>query len=133
MEYLAKEDNVLVRPAVREISSKATLKSSAVVESPIVADVTDITSLTNALKGAAVVVFAASASSKGGSAQAVDYIGVENVAKVCVQLKVPRLVVISRYCMLFCLPLSTLKTSLLAVQSPSRIRLDTSSLISSAE
>ena len=41
------------------------------------------------------MIFAASASSKGGSAQQVDYVGVENVAKECVRLGIPKLVVIS--------------------------------------
>ena len=41
------------------------------------------------------MIFAASASRKGGKAKEVDYIGVENVAKECVRLKVPKLVVIS--------------------------------------
>lgn len=58
-------------------------------------DVTKIETLESAIKGASAVIFAASASSKGGSAEKVDYIGVENTAKECVRLKVPRLVVIS--------------------------------------
>ena len=45
--------------------------------------------------GAKAVIFAASASKKGGSAEKVDFIGVENVARECVRLKIPRLVVIS--------------------------------------
>lgn len=58
-------------------------------------DVTKIDTLESALKGASAVIFAASASSKGGTAEKVDYLGVENTAKECVRLKVPRLVVIS--------------------------------------
>ena len=58
-------------------------------------DVTKIESLESAIKGASAVIFAASASSKGGTAEKVDYLGVENTAKECVRLKVPRLVVIS--------------------------------------
>lgn len=34
---------------------------------------------------------------KGGNAEAVDYQGVLNTAQACVELGVPRLVVISRY------------------------------------
>lgn len=34
---------------------------------------------------------------KGGKAEAVDYQGVLNTAQACVELGVPRLVVISRY------------------------------------
>lgn len=41
------------------------------------------------------MIFAASASRKGGRAEQVDYIGVKNVAEAAVRLKIPRLVVIS--------------------------------------
>ena len=58
-------------------------------------DVTKIETLESALKGSKAVIFAASASKSGGKADAVDYKGLENVAKECVRLKVPRLVVIS--------------------------------------
>jgi uncharacterized protein YbjT (DUF2867 family) len=57
--------------------------------------VTRIETLESALSGASAVVFAASASSKGGKASQVDFIGVENVAKECIRLQIPRLVVIS--------------------------------------
>lgn len=60
-----------------------------------IADVTKIDTLESVLKGASSVIFAASASRKGGNAEAVDYLGVSNVAKECVRLGVPRLVVIS--------------------------------------
>lgn len=63
--------------------------------STVAADVTRIETLEAALNGASAVIFAASASSKGGNAEKVDYLGVENVAKECVRLKVPKLVVIS--------------------------------------
>lgn len=62
---------------------------------PAQADVTKIDTLESAISGATTVVFAASASRNGGSAQQVDYAGVENVAKECVRLKIPRLVVVS--------------------------------------
>lgn len=60
-------------------------------------DVTDPASIQNLLSEHDVsgVVFAASASKKGGDAKAVDYLGVSNVAKATVENKVPRLVVIS--------------------------------------
>jgi nucleoside-diphosphate-sugar epimerase len=58
-------------------------------------DVTKIETLAAAIEGASSVIFAASASRKGGSAQQVDFLGVQNVAKECVRLKIPRLVVIS--------------------------------------
>ena len=59
------------------------------------ADVTQLSSIGAAIEGASAVIFAASASSKGGNAKAVDFEGVRNVALECVRLKVPRLVVIS--------------------------------------
>jgi len=58
-------------------------------------DVTKIETLEGCIKGASAVIFAASASKNGGNAKAVDNVGVENVAKECVRLNVPRLVVIS--------------------------------------
>lgn len=49
-----------------------------------VGDVTKPETLPGAIKGAAAVVFASSASRKGGNAEAVDYKGVESVARcVC--------------------------------------------------
>lgn len=63
---------------------------------PIKADVNDDpSSLSVVLSGAKAVIFAASASRNGGNAEKVDFIGVDNVAKACIQAKVPRLVVIS--------------------------------------
>lgn len=59
------------------------------------ADVTRVDTLGPAIEGASVVIFAASASNKGGNAAQVDYQGVVNVASECVRLKIPRLVVIS--------------------------------------
>jgi len=104
VEYLARSGST-IRPTTREVTDKsaslfASLKSTdntkTLVEPMVSADVTKLESLLVALKGASTVVFAASASQKGGSAKAVDYLGVENVAKACVELKIPRLVVISR-------------------------------------
>lgn len=59
------------------------------------ADVTKLETLEPVVKGASAVIFAASASNRGGNAGQVDNIGVANIAKECVRLKVPRLVVIS--------------------------------------
>jgi len=61
----------------------------------IYADVTKAESLAPAIEGASVVIFAASASNKGGNAEQVDYLGVKNAASECARLKIPRLVVIS--------------------------------------
>ena len=60
-----------------------------------VGDVTKPETLPSAVRGAAAVVFASSASKKGGDAKAVDCLGVENIARVCVDERVPRLLVIS--------------------------------------
>ena len=55
----------------------------------------DVNSLTNVFEGCSAVIYAASASKKGGTAKAVDNIGVVNVAQASVAAKVPRYVVIS--------------------------------------
>lgn len=82
-----------VRPTYRSLPS--TSLNLAGLESARTADVTKIDTLEQAIQGASTVVFAASASSKGGNAKAVDFAGVQNVAKECVRLKIPRLIVIS--------------------------------------
>lgn len=70
-------------------------------ESPFVsyapADVTQLESMENSVKGASGVIFAASASGKkkGGEPTSVDYLGVYNTAKACLDQKVPKLVVVS--------------------------------------
>ena len=69
--------------------------ANVIAASRDVADVTRIESLESVLKGASSVIFACSASRKGGNAEQVDKIGVSNVARECVRLGVPRLVVIS--------------------------------------
>ncbi|CAM9754408.1 unnamed protein product, partial [Ascophyllum nodosum] len=58
-------------------------------------DVTKIDTLKQALAGCGAVLFCASASKKGGNAEAVDYHGAVNTAKACIELGVPRLIVIS--------------------------------------
>eukprot|EP01035_Chromulina_nebulosa_P016852 gene16852-22338_t len=51
--------------------------------------------LTSSLKGSNAVIFAASASKEGGSPAQVDRDGLINVAKICIENKIPRLVVVS--------------------------------------
>ena len=80
--------------AVRDVS-KAASGSTTQDAIPVQVDVTRLETIGPAIEGASVVIFAASASRKGGSAKQVDFTGVENVAKECVRLKIPRLVVIS--------------------------------------
>ena len=61
----------------------------------VIGDVTKREDLEAVLKGAAGVIFAASASKKGGSPQKVDYQGLVDTAQICIKLNVPRLVVVS--------------------------------------
>lgn len=89
VDLLSKKPQVNVVPVYRSVPKNSVYSNSAI------ADVTDIQSLENVLKGASVVIFAASASKDGGSAEKVDYFGLKNVAEEVVRLKVPRLVVIS--------------------------------------
>eukprot|EP00607_Mallomonas_marina_P009214 CAMPEP_0182420152 /NCGR_PEP_ID=MMETSP1167-20130531/4720_1 /TAXON_ID=2988 /ORGANISM="Mallomonas Sp, Strain CCMP3275" /LENGTH=313 /DNA_ID=CAMNT_0024595685 /DNA_START=153 /DNA_END=1091 /DNA_ORIENTATION=- len=77
-----------IRPTYRELGKKTEENAAS-------ADVKDVESLMKAVEGSSVVIFAASASRKGGDAKAVDYQGVENIARACVARNVPRLVVIS--------------------------------------
>lgn len=60
-------------------------------------DVTSFASIKDAVKGAAGVIFAASSSGKkkGGDPAHVDYLGVYNTARACLDCEVPKLVVIS--------------------------------------
>ena len=60
------------------------------------ADVTSLDSLSKVItENVGAVIFAASASAKGGNAAAVDRDGVLNAAKACINANVPRLVVVS--------------------------------------
>jgi len=60
-------------------------------------DVTNYDSIKEAVKGCSGVIFAASASGKkkGGDPEHVDYLGLYNTAKACLECNVPKLVVIS--------------------------------------
>lgn len=82
--------NLPVRPIYRAVPANLPANIEAYT-----ADVTKYDSLLVALKGVSSIIFAASASKNGGNAEQVDYIGVENVAKAAIELKIPRLVVIS--------------------------------------
>jgi putative NADH-flavin reductase len=61
----------------------------------MVADVTSKKSMKESLAGSSAVIFAASASKKGGDPEKVDYLGLLNVAEACIANKVERLVVVS--------------------------------------
>ena len=60
-----------------------------------VCDVTNPDTIQSALKGSRAVIFAASASKAGGTAAAVDNVGLVNVAKACIENKIPSLVIVS--------------------------------------
>lgn len=60
-----------------------------------VCDVTNTETIQSAIRGSRAVIFAASASKAGGTAAAVDNIGLVNVAKACIEQKIPSLVVVS--------------------------------------
>ena len=84
-----------VRASTR--SGRSILDKESPFVSYVPADVTLLESLKNSVKGASGVIFAASASGKkkGGEPTAVDYLGVYNTAKACLDQKVPKLVVVS--------------------------------------
>lgn len=82
-------------PVYREVPTSNPWRDFKNINEPLAADVTKIETLEFAIQGSSVVVFAVSASRKGGKADIVDYLGVENVAKECVRLKIPKLIVIS--------------------------------------
>jgi len=85
--------NLYVKAITR--SARTVLDEPSEYVSYAAGDVTDISSITNVLKDASGVIFAASASKKGGDAAHVDYFGVANTAKACITNQVPKLAVIS--------------------------------------
>ena len=93
VKLLAKQ-GVKVTPTYAR-TPPASVPSGSSVNEAKVADVTSPDSLMAAVAGASAVIFAASASKKGGNAEKVDYLGVKNTAEACIAAKVPRLVVIS--------------------------------------
>ena len=94
VQYLSSK-GVAVRPTSYRIGGENPFVGLAGVEIPSLGDVTKVATLEPALKDSKAVIFAASASNKGGKADKVDFEGVVNVANECIRLKVPRLVVIS--------------------------------------
>lgn len=60
-----------------------------------VCDVTKVDTIRSSVEGARAVVFAASASKAGGTPAQVDNDGLVNVAKACIEAKIPHLVVVS--------------------------------------
>jgi putative NADH-flavin reductase len=77
-----------------EVAFPAAAESSSLLEE-VVADVADKASMAAGTKGARAVIFAASASKKGGDPQKVDYQWLLNVAESCLENGVERLVVVS--------------------------------------
>lgn len=60
-----------------------------------VCDVTVPETIQSSVRGSRAVIFAASASKAGGTPAAVDNIGLVNVAKVCIENRIPSLVIVS--------------------------------------
>lgn len=60
-----------------------------------ICDVTLPDTIMDAIKGSRAVIFAASASKAGGTPAAVDNLGLVNVAKACIDQKIPHLVIVS--------------------------------------
>lgn len=58
-------------------------------------DITDINGVRKAVQGSSAVIFAASASKAGGTPDQIDKQALIDVAKACIEYKVPRLVVVS--------------------------------------
>ena len=79
----------------RSVLSSSSSSSSFVTYAP--GDVTQYDSVKNAIQDASAVIFAASASgkNKGGDPAHVDYLGLYNTAKACLDCGIPKLVVIS--------------------------------------
>ena len=91
---LLSKAEIAVQPTFARTPPADAPKGSTILEAKV-ADVTNPESLSEAVKGASAVIFASSASKKGGNAEKVDYLGVKNTADACLKEKVPRLVVIS--------------------------------------
>ncbi len=91
---LLSKANVPCQPTFARTPPIDAPKGSSILEAKV-ADVTKPETLNEAIKGASAVIFASSASKKGGNAEKVDYIGVKNAAEACLAQKIPQLVVIS--------------------------------------
>lgn len=60
-----------------------------------VCDVTNAATISSAIEGSKAVIFAASASKQGGTPNAVDNVGLVNVAEACIKQNIPQLVIVS--------------------------------------
>lgn len=69
--------------------------SASTLLTPMLCDVTDPKTIDNAVQGTRAVIFAASASKKGGTPSQVDNQGLVNVASACLANKVPHLIIVS--------------------------------------
>ena len=89
-----KTGNLIVK-MLRDKSIPVRAASRKQDDSSTYIDVTKIETIEKAIKDSKAVIYAASASSDGGNAENVDYLGLKNVANECIRLKINRLVVIS--------------------------------------
>jgi hypothetical protein len=78
----------LVRAKVTSKGEEVVFEGKGTDILEVVADVTSPTSMMESIAGSRAVIFAASASKKGGDPQAVDYQGLLNVADACIANKV---------------------------------------------
>jgi len=86
----------VVRSEVNSKGERVSFPGGAEAATTIVTgDVTNPEMLPDLLKGSSAVIFAASASKKGGDPAAVDYKAVVDTATACIALKIPRLVIVS--------------------------------------
>ena len=89
VEYLISSGlpvKTLVRAKVTSKGEEVVFEGKDLLE--VVADVTSKTSMMESIAGSRAVIFAASASKKGGDPQSVDYQGLLNVADACIANKV---------------------------------------------
>ena len=95
-ELMGSDSNQIDKSKLRFVA-RSNLKSGTNLDnSYFYGDVTDFEGLKKALMNSKVVIFAASASAKGGSAaEDVDYKGLVNTAKICLEFGIPKLIVIS--------------------------------------
>ena len=90
---MLRDKSIPVRAASRKLDESSGSIGSG--SSSTYIDVTKIETIENAIKDSNAVIYTASASSNGGNAENVDYLGLKNVANECIRLKINRLVVIS--------------------------------------
>eukprot|EP00960_Hanusia_phi_P024427 719490-Hanusia_phi.AAC.3 len=85
----------IIRAKTNSKGKDFVLEGDSSLVSEIVGDITAPDTLRDPLKGCKALIFAASASKKGGDPQKVDYQGLLNCAQLCIDQNIERLVVVS--------------------------------------